>query len=52
MHISFYRWISVLCCLTPLTLIAPSARAATASFGIFQEHQDVGTKSGKSLNAK
>jgi TolB protein len=43
MHISLHRRISALGWLTLLTLIAPSARPATTSLGIFQEHQDVGT---------
>jgi hypothetical protein len=43
MHIPLHPRISALCSLAVLTLIAPSARPATASLGVFQEHQDVGT---------
>ncbi len=43
MRIPLHRRISALCCLTVLTLIATSAKAATSSLGIFQDHADVGT---------
>jgi TolB protein len=43
MRIPLHRRISALCCLSVLTLIAPSAKAATPSFGMFQDHADVGT---------
>jgi TolB protein len=38
----FHRLTFAAWCLTFLTLIVSSARPATTSFGIFQEHQDVG----------
>ena len=43
LHISFHRRFSSICWLTLLTLIAPVARPATPSLGIFQDHRDVGT---------
>ena len=43
MRIPLHRRISALCCLSVLTLIATSAKAATPSLGIFQDHADVGT---------
>jgi TolB protein len=43
MRISLHRRISALWCVPLLTLTALSAKAATPSLGIFQEHQDVGT---------
>ena len=43
MQVPFHRRISASCCLTLLMLIAPAARAAAPTLGIFQDHGDVGT---------